>query len=297
MTETEARTVLENILLRLGIKSGDCLMLGVDMGKLPLPAYPAALNRQAFREREQKWCEFVLDVLLDCVGPNGTIFVPSYTYSCGRPGSVFVAEKTSSENGPFTEYVRTRPEAIRSLHPIFSLSGIGRDAASILKETGRSAFGAMSPFGRFANHGVKFACLGVELRNSITYIHHQEQSYGCPHRYNKTFYTTVIAEGQALPGEWYASVGYRSLGYISDISSLQNSLDDLGMLVHANWHTCINQLAEIADVDLVGYDLLSKDFGAFINRRLRFQFEESDAAKMGNSDSTMLTINAIEQGK
>lgn len=290
MTESEARTVLFDILARLSVEAGDCLMLGIDMGRLPLPAYSAAFNREAFREREQKWCKFILDALLDAVGEYGTLIVPSYTYSCGKKGSIFVAEQTPSENGPFTEYFRSRPQAIRSLHPLFSLSAIGAHAQSILSSCGRSAFGSMSPFGRFAEHGTRFVCLGVELRNSITYIHHLEQMYGCPHRYNKAIVTQVIANGVDFGCNWYASVNYRGLGYTSDISRLQTALDEKGLLVSANWSGYPNQLAEIDDVNIMGNFLLAKDSGAFINHRLTFSFEEAAVSHTVKGDRVMLVI-------
>src|SRR5438046_1658456 len=109
----KARAAVEDILDRLRVKAGDRIMLGIDMGKLPLPSYPAALTREALRERERKWCRFVLDRLLDHLGPGGTLLVPSYSYTCGKPGSTFVLESTPSEVGPFTEFVRDQPQTVR----------------------------------------------------------------------------------------------------------------------------------------------------------------------------------------
>lgn len=294
MTEAEARDVFESILDRLGVRSGDRIMLGIDMGKLPLPAYPAVFTRDSFREREARWCGFVLRVLLDRLGSAGSLLVPSFTYSCGKPGSTFVAESTPSENGPFTEYFRTQAGVTRSLHPIFSLSGIGRDASALLDDVGCSAFGAKSPFGRFARYGIRFLCLGVELRNSITYVHHLEQSYGCPHRYNKTFDTIVSSNGRAIEGPWFAYVGFRGFEYTSDISSLQRALDAEGLLTHAPWEGRINQLVDVEAVDTVGYELLAGDSGAFVNRSLTFHFDELPAAASAHTAVATVVVTATE---
>ncbi len=294
MTEEEAGIALHSILDRLGICSGDRIMLGIDMSKIPLPAYVATLSREAFREREQKWCKFVLKILLNRLTASGTLLVPSFTYSCTRPGSIFVAESTPSENGPFTEFFRSQPQVIRSLHPIFSLAGTGRDAELLLGSVGRSAFGAMSPFSRFEKYQIKFLCLGVELRNCITYIHHLEQTYGCPHRYNKSFDIEVLTGAKRLHGEWYANMNYRGMDYSSDIASLQNSLKSRGNLVEMNWCGHPNQLAEIADVDRVGYELLIEDPTAFVNRRLRFYFDDS-AVPSASNNSCSLVVSACER--
>lgn len=294
MTEAEARDALEGILDRLGVKPGDSAMLGIDMGNVPLPAYQAAFTRDGFRERQTRWCGFVLRVLLDRLGSVGTLLVPTFTYSCGKPGSTFAAESTPSENGPFTEYLRTQAGATRSLHPIFSLSGVGRDANALLDEVGRAAFGAQSPFARFADYGIRFLCLGVELRNSITYVHHLEQSYGCPHRYNKTFDTSVVSGGRAIAGPWLAYIAFRGLEFTSDISSLQRALDAEGLLAHALWEGRINQLADIAAVDRVGYGLLAGDSGAFINRGLAFHFDERPTAGSGHTAAATVVVTATE---
>ena len=59
MTEAEAAQSLKSILNALKIERGDLVYLGTDMGGIPLPTYPADLTRDAIRERETKWCEFL----------------------------------------------------------------------------------------------------------------------------------------------------------------------------------------------------------------------------------------------
>lgn len=274
MTEIEARDALNSILDSLGIQPGDCIMLGIDMSKIPLPSYEAEISREAFRERERKWCHFVLDVLLSRIGEDGTIIVPTFTYSCGKPGSIYNAQSSPSENGPFTEFFRTHPLAHRSIHPIFSLAAIGKASKHILNNVGRSAFGAMSPFSKFSNFEIRFLCLGVEIKNSITYIHHLEQNYGCPHRYNKTFDVTVLSEKKKIQGEWYAYVDYMTIDYSSDISSLQNELKKSNDLNEVNWNGQVNHLANIAAVDRAGYALLTMDSCTFVDKKLQLNFEE-----------------------
>lgn len=291
MTEAEAIGAFEGILDRLGVRAGDRLMVGIDMGNLPLPAYRADLSRDAFREREKKWCRFVLDRLRARLGPWGTLIVPTFTYSCGKPGSVFIAESTPSEIGPFTEFVRGESGSVRSLHPIFSLAATGGDAELILGGVGRAAFGAKSPFGRFAEHGVRFLCLGVELRNAITYVHHLEQCYGCPHRYTKSFDVEVRRGGKTVPGPWYAYVAYRGIGHESDILSLQRGLKDAGELAEADWEGRPNHLAGIEAVDRVGYDLLATNSSAFVDRNLSYRFDDSTTA---GTDVGVVTVTAVE---
>lgn len=293
MTEIEAGNIFNDILLRLGVEAGDCIMLGIDMGGLPLPSYPSMLNRDALKEREQRWCAFIYSELIRYLGPEGTLLVPTFTYSCGHGKGVYVAEDTPSENGPFTEFLRRQFGAVRSLHPIFSISGVGPNAKAILNDCGRSAFGALSPFSRFRNYNVRFVCLGVPLRRCITYVHHLEQNYGCPHRFNKAFDTTVIVGGKKIPGEWFASVGYKYLNYKSDICRLEDELCNRNLLVNAEWNGKQNQLAGICDVDMVGYELLKANSCAFMDKNLKFIFEEHDDLSSGNSFRAKIFVKAV----
>lgn len=295
MTEAEARAAFGDILDQLDVKLGDRVMLGIDIGGVPLPAYQAPFTREGFRAREAQWCEFVLSTLTDRLGGDGTLLVPTFSYSCGKAGSTFELESTPSEVGPFTEYVRTRPGTCRSRHPIFSLAGTGRDARALLDDVGHSAFGARSPFERFAEHGVRFLCLGVELRNAITYVHHLEQCYGCPHRFHKAFDTRLIERGREVPGPWFAYVAFRGFDFRSDIASLQRTLEEQGALRNAQWEGRLNQLAEIDDVNRVGYTLLSADSNTFVNRALSFQFDETPAES--SPRSVMLSITATEANR
>jgi len=297
LTEIEASDAFENILDGLEVTQGDCLMLGIDLGKIPLPYYKADLSREAFRNRERKWCRFVLDILLAQVGQHGTIVVPSFTYSCGSTGSIFNVKSTPSENGPFTEYFRRQPLASRSLHPIFSLAAIGKNSKDLLYNVGRSAFGAMSPYSRFLDFDMRFLCLGVELKDVITYIHHLEQNYGCPHRYNKTFDATVVAGNEKLTGEWYAYVAYRSFGYTSDISSLQNALQKSGDLIESEWNGQPNHIVNISAVNKVGYELLTMDSCSFVDWRMKFNFDElpDDLSEEINETTLRIRITDVLQ--
>jgi aminoglycoside 3-N-acetyltransferase len=296
LTEIEAGKLLASILADLGIAEGDNIMLGIDMSRIPLPRYEAQLTREAFREREEKWCGFVYRHLMDAIGSKGTLLVPAYSYSCSRPGSRFSADETPSEIGPFTEYFRLQSGVARSIHPIFSIAGTGPAATAILGDTGKSAFGADSPFARFISHNVKFLCLGVEIRNCITYLHHLEQLYGTPHRYHKSFDAEVLADGKTVRGPWFAFMAYRGMDYVSDFSSLQRAVDTKKMLGEVIWEGGYNHVARSADVFDTGMTLLRENTSVFVNRDLLFAFADVPDINPECPLTTQLTISCHDQG-
>jgi aminoglycoside 3-N-acetyltransferase len=128
----------------------------------------------------------VVQALLDVLGPDGTLVVPTFTSSNGDPSRwartrkqavpqewwqtirdhlpAFDPRVTPSEGvGVIAETVRTWPGAYRSDHPQTSFAAIGRDARRITAGHHRDChLGPDSPLGRLAEtDGTKILLLGV----------------------------------------------------------------------------------------------------------------------------------------
>jgi len=276
LTENEARAQLEEILRTLAVERGETIYLGVDMAALPLPTYPAKLTPQGMRERAEKWCEFVL---LDYLGPEGTLIVPTFSYGYAAPGQVYIHEETPSDVGPFTNYLRRQPQAVRSLHPIFSLAGIGKHADDILAKTGKSAFGPLSSCGRLPGYDTRFVCLGVPFALSITYIHTLEQMHGCSHRYNKILESKVMRDGQEVKGPWMAYLSYRGTTQGADFSLIENELRKAGVLLETSYRDRPYQSVKVTDVDEIGFRLLDENPCAFATHDVEIRLDDSLTAE------------------
>lgn len=279
LTEMDARDTLQSILAEVGVERGDVVYLAIDMGALPLPSLPFELSREAIKARERRLCDFVLGSLRDYIGSHGTILAPAFSYSCSKPGSVYVHEETPGEIGPFPEYMRNHSEAIRSVHPLFSVTGIGPAAQDLLQTTGKAAFGAMSVFERLNKYPCKFLFLGSGLGGTLTYMHHIEQTYGCNHRYNKVINATVMQNGQSIPGPWLAYVGYRSIQARPHPQFLEAGLRAAGVLREMLYQNRPFQCVDIADVNDVGYRMLVNDPCAFMTDGVEIVLDETDSMK------------------
>lgn len=282
MTEKEASDLLKDLLSRLGVSRGEVLYLGVDMGRLPLPRWNVELSRNAMRMRESRLCSFLYENIIDILGPNGTILVPSFTYACSQSSVPFVLEETPSEVGPFTNWLRLMPNAVRSLHPIFSVSGVGKYANEILHKTGLSAFGPSSPFGKFADYNVRFVNLGIQLSKTLTYIHHLEQCYGCNHRYNKVMSSKVFMNGLQVEKDFLAYVRWRGIDASVNLEPLESSLRCNNLLIEVDDGLVIGQSALASDVNEIGYMLLADNACSFTNPKVRIDFDESDISSNPN---------------
>ena len=119
----------------------------------------------------------LLDALLQTVGPDGTVAVPTFS---GIPenGACFHPAETPSHTGVFTEVVRQRPDAVRSLHPTHSVAAIGPRAAELTDgHLEAETVGTGSPCHRIASAGGYVMLLGV-THTANTTIHVGEACSG-----------------------------------------------------------------------------------------------------------------------
>lgn len=296
MSEVEqgASTALRRTLDNLGVRRGDTVYLGTDMSGIPLPPYEAALNREAIRAREQQWCAFVYAVVRDVIGGQGTLIVPAFSYSCGRPGSRFVKEESPSEVSPFTEWFRKNGATHRSLHPLFSISGVGRFAEEITRFSSRSAFGWNSAFDALNHYGTKFVSLGTRIANSLTYLHHVEQCFGCNHRYTKVFDADVVADGQTVKGPWLAYVAYRGATTESDFRFFERAAEERGLLISSPWNGYDNHCIHIEDTNRLALELLQADPCALANRPVEIQLDDTKVLDTPSSDDVVRFLLSLD---
>lgn len=122
----------------------------------------------------------VLDALLEVIGPQGNLMLPTFNYTRPLPEPYFDPDVTPGRTGILNEIGRRRPGAVRSLHPTHSVAVIGPDAQRL---TGDHllfrAFGIGSPVDRLAGLGGKVLLLGVGHTTNST-IHIAEEYAGTP---------------------------------------------------------------------------------------------------------------------
>ena len=275
----------------LGIKKGDVIYLGLDMGKIPFPVMQFEFSKDGVKKYRDALCHLLYQEIMDFLGPYGTILVGTFTYKCSNPLIPFIVEKTSSELGPFTEWIRMHPESVRSLHPIFSVAGVGAYAKDILLDVGGASFGQLSPFGRFSKYGVRFVNLGIPFRNSLTYIHHLEQSYGCHHRYNKLLRGEVWQEGRRIKKDFYAYLRWRGINMKVDVGPFEELMKSKGVLKELTFDAFYGQSACAVDLDVVGYEMLKENSCCFLSSNIRIDINDQELMiNPTHSDSISLNI-------
>jgi aminoglycoside 3-N-acetyltransferase len=173
-------TNIRDSLIKLGVKSGDCLF--VHSGLKSLGKFIPKNNVHAL--------EALLNLFLDAVGDDGTVIVPTFNFAfCS--GAVYDRNETPCDHmGAFSEYVRLHKSSYRSLHPFQSVAAIGRNAIKISGSLGFSGFSKGSSFDVLLQLNCKILFYGVNFVE--TFVHIAEERAKVPYRFWKTFTGDII---------------------------------------------------------------------------------------------------------
>ena len=116
----------------------------------------------------------VVDAVLDVLGPDGTLAVPTFCSINRRRNQTYDPDTTPSEVGQITNALRSRPEAFRSPHIWQSMSAIGKRAEEMMSVHRPVAWAADGPFWRLYEWDAYIMLLGVPYFRS-TFWHLIEQ--------------------------------------------------------------------------------------------------------------------------
>lgn len=174
----------------------------------------------------------VIDALLDTVGPEGLLVMPTHTWATVHAAQpVFHELLSPSITGRITESFRHRPSAVRSLHPTHSVAAIGPSAARFCRghELYSTPCNRSSPYGRLVSGGGQVLLLGVGLE-SFTLAHGIEEWAEVPWLFNRTEILHVItSNGTVLdvPARRHTDDPYYEE---RDFPSLEPLLQDAGAI-------------------------------------------------------------------
>ena len=137
-------------------------------------------------------CAAIFASLQECIGSEGTIVVPTFTYTFSSE-KIFDVDATSSKMGAFSEWVRKHPEAVRSADPFYSVAAIGRISEQMVQNISENSFGEDSFFARF--YALKGKVLNLNFDGGSTFVHYVERQLNVPYRFDKKFSGTIRQSG------------------------------------------------------------------------------------------------------
>ena len=158
LNEQQIRKILTQ---KLGIKPGSVVFIhsSIDFLNTEVPA------------------ERILDVLLDTVGPEGTLVFPCWHFNYRaevylQKDKVFDVKNSRTVMGVLPEIARQRSGAHRSIHPTTSILAIGKHAEELIKDHEKSIYpcGELSPFYKMMKYNAIIIGLGVSC-HFLSFIH------------------------------------------------------------------------------------------------------------------------------
>lgn len=162
---TTTRTDIDAHLIELGIERGDNIVVHA---------------RLLSFGRIEGGPPVIVQALLDRVGSEGTVVMPTYTLA---RGTLYDQGVTPSQGlGPLPEILRKLPGAVRSRCPMHNHAGFGPKASILLRPYGRVSLGPGSDFSELQAEGFKLVLLGCKPSQGATFLHHLEAIHCVPYR-------------------------------------------------------------------------------------------------------------------
>lgn len=155
----------------LGVETGDVVFLAADLMRVGY-----------FNVNRQRTLSDWVEILMESVGPEGTLIIPSYTESFfiwKKNKNIVFDEFCQTTSGSLSVAFQNYPGVKRSKHPTNSCFAIGRYADYILDGHDESA-SSYYPYSKIINMGGKNLMIGTfyDTRLSPMAIHSAQEAIG-----------------------------------------------------------------------------------------------------------------------
>ena len=170
-------SVLSDFVEKIPIKNGDVVLFSSD-----------SLRLNVYMKKNNEELDFhkLLDLLIEKIGVNGTLLLPTYNWDFCR-GETFDYLNTPSKTGAISQAALSHPAFKRTKHPLYSWAVTGKDKEYLCSLNNNDSFGKDSPFNYLYERKAKNVILDVTMQNCFTYVHYVEECIGVPYRYLKKF--------------------------------------------------------------------------------------------------------------
>jgi aminoglycoside 3-N-acetyltransferase len=180
------------------------------------------------------YCQAFAEAIFDVIGNEGTLIVPTFTYSfCWN--KIFDLEKTAtSDCGIFSEYIRKKPNAIRTKDGIHSITAVGNNVEYYTHDPPEHSFGTNSFWERFLKKDGKICRFNLNP-DFNTFIHYVEKQLDVPYRFDKDFVGKMIIDGENFVGKNIHFV--RDLNderTVPDLSKLESKMKKMDLIKISN---------------------------------------------------------------
>jgi len=180
-----------NALKTVGLVQGDSIFIHSNLG------FFGKLQDVSTKE---DYCKSFKDAIFEVIGDKGTLIVPTFSNSFFNNEN-FDLNNTSSICGMFSEWIRTKTNAIRSEDANYSIAVIGEKTEFYTKNPPSHSFGKNSFWERFLETNGKFC--NFNLDPASTFVHYAEKILKVPYRFDKEFKGLIIKNNDKIQTSFY----------------------------------------------------------------------------------------------
>lgn len=265
----------------VGLTDGDTVYLSTQL---------YGLGRMIGATDKDDFLSKIFTAICAAIGRNGTLVVPTFTQQVGRIGLTYIHERTATMAGIFGQYILCRKDAVRSLHPIFSVAAIGPKKHQVCDDISPVAFGADSTFDRLAKMGAKAVCVGFDYYSGhiVSLMHYVETRFGVPYYYNKIVEADAYIGARKLEQTFIINVKYLNIAVEFDYHRYIDALGTRNMVRSAPVGGGFIYEVDVADMVEVGLSELKQDLHSFLAHPPAYKVGEPplDGPEYGKSEAS-----------
>ncbi|MDC1140238.1 AAC(3) family N-acetyltransferase [Candidatus Pelagibacter sp.] len=181
---------------RLNINTGDNIYVSCNLANLGFPKIDSInlLPGFFFKNLKKK------------ISKKGTIIVPTHSFFLKDSKKDFNLKSTPCESGAFSNHILKKKSSVRQMHPLASVTAIGKNSKLFCNKNGKNAYGLKSPFSRMIKANTKFISIGIKYNLNCTQIHHLEQINKVPYRFFKEFKQNIKVLNKTKQESFYMYV-------------------------------------------------------------------------------------------
>jgi len=244
------KSELDDALREVGVSGGDILYIQTD---LRAPGLIIGVRTKT------EFCETYLKAILDAIGPDGTIVVPTFTPQVARHDQDFIWEETPTTLGLFPEFIRAQPESLRSLHPLHSVTALGTARDQICANNTQTDFGWGSPYHRMLEARAKILTIGVSPSFAVAIANLLEAMCCLPYNYNKLLKWRPIVGGQRLEQPFFANARHLHLNTRHILRHFAAKAEEAGLIRRVAYGDSTIQFSDIAEIFEFGVEFLKQE--------------------------------------
>ena len=165
-----------NAIKQSGINLGDYVFLHSDVTKF---------GRLEDIKDKNLFNQVFLDACLECVGENGHLIIPTFSYSYGdrfNAKKFFDVDQTPSILNPLTEIARHNKDFSRTIEPMLSVVIKGPNSDELVRDISENCLGSGSIWERLLDINTNNLLLGFKF--DTTMLHYIENISQVPYRKN-----------------------------------------------------------------------------------------------------------------